>query len=147
MLRAPRSLSAAVIAYLLAMPGLSAIALHLSAFVTAQVIALGAPHLIGNTASPRSRVEQRRIDVAEAIPPLPVAKLTASKRPAAPLGMLVAQLDVAETESLPAEAETPALRRAGRAKPRLRRLAARFATPPAADAFNRNFGVLPVASY
>jgi hypothetical protein len=77
---------------------------------------------------------------------MPVAKLAALQEPAAPLGVLTAQLDDAETAVSISEAETPALRVVGRTKSRLRRLAARSDTPPAADAFNRNFGVLPVAS-
>lgn len=144
--RAPRSPSAAVIAYLLAMAGLSFVALQLSLHVTAQVIALSLPHVLDNGPPPRSRIEQRRIEVAQAIPPMPVAKLAPSHEPAPPTGVLAAQLDVAETQSLMAVAETPALRGVGRAKYRFRRLASRSDTPPAADAFNRNFGVLPIAS-
>lgn len=144
--RAPRSPSAAVIAYLLAMAGLSFVAVQLSLHVTAQVIALSLPHLADNSLPPRSRIEQRRIEVAQAIPPMPVAKLASSHEPAPLTGVLAAQLDVAETEGLMAEAETPALRGVGRTKSRLRRLASRSPTPPAADAFNRNFGVLPIAS-
>lgn len=144
--RAPLSLSAGVIAYLLAMAGLSFVALQLSSVVTANVIALSLPHLLDESPPPNSRIEQRRIEVAQAIPPMPVAKLAASKEPAAHSGVLAAQLDVAETDSLIAEAETPALRGVGRTKSRLRRLASRVARPSAADAFNRNFGVLPMAS-
>ncbi|KAB2937045.1 MAG: hypothetical protein K8F92_16575 [Hyphomicrobium sp.] len=143
--RAPRSLRAAVIAYIFAMAGLSFVALQLSLHVTAQVIALSLPHVLDKSPPPRSRIEQRRIEVAQAIPPMPVAKLAPSHQPA-PSGVLAAQLDVAETESLLAEAEAPALRGVGRTKSRFRRVASRSDTPPAADAFNRNFGVLPIAS-
>ena len=156
--RAPRSLRAAVIAYFLAMAGLSLCAVQLLAVVTAQVIALSLPLVLGASPSPTSRIEQRRIEMAQAVPPMPVAKLAALHEPAGPTGVLAAELDIAETESLMAavatessiaESKLPELRvvrGGGRTKPRLGRLAARFATPPAADAFNRNFGVLPVAS-
>ena len=144
--RAPLSLTELVIAYFLAMAGLAFFGVNLAAGVTAQLIALTLPHLAGQSPPPTSRIEQRRIAVAHAIPPMPVAKLTAMQVPAVPYDVLAAQLDLAETEVLVAEAATPVLSGVGRTKYRLRRLASKFATRPAADAFNRSFGVLPIAS-
>lgn len=144
--RAPLSLSAGVIAYFLAMAGIGLVGVQLSSVVTAKAIALSLPHLLDKSPPRPSRIEQRRIEVAQAIPPMPVAKVAVLKEPAASYGVLAAQLDLAEAEGVIAEAETPTLRGGGRTKFRLRRLAAKFATRPAADAFNRNFGVLPIAS-
>jgi hypothetical protein len=144
--RAPLSLSAGVIAYFLAMAGISLVAMQLSSVVTAKAIALSLPLILGKSPRKPSRIEQRRIEVAQAIPPMPVAKVVALKEPAVTYDVLAAQLDNAETEGLISEAETPALSGVGRTKFRRKRLATKFATRPAADAFNRNFGVLPIAS-
>ena len=137
----PRSLTAAVIAYFLAMAGLTFVGVQLSLVVTANVIALSLPHLAGQSPSPVSRVEQRRIAVADAIPPMPVAKLAALQVPAASSGVLAAQLDSAEADDVgtwPATAGRNRLAVALRMRAR--------ANVPAADAFNRNFGVIPIAS-
>ena len=143
--RVPVSLSAGVVVYFLAMAGLSLVGLKLSSVVTAKAITLGLPYLLDKDPRRPSRIEQRHIDLAQAVPPMPIAKMVALKEPTAP-GVLAAQLDLAEAEVLIAEADTPALRGGGRVKYRFRRLVAKFAEPTAADVFNRNFGVLPVAS-
>jgi hypothetical protein len=139
--RAPLSLSAGVIAYFLAMAGLSLVGLQLSSVVTAKVIALSLPHLLDKNPPKPSRIEQRRIEVAQAVPPMPVAKVVALEEPAVPYDVLAAQLDDAETEDLErGPATTLRKRLAAKSRPRT-------ASPPsAADAFNRSFGVLPVAS-
>ena len=139
--RAPLSLTKLVIAYFLAVTGLALFGVNLAAGVTAQVIALSLPHLAGHIPSPVSRVEQRRIAVAQAIPPMPVAKLAALQTPAVSSGVLAAQLDGAEADDAGAWAASPGRKRLAVAL----RLRAR-ASVPAADAFNRNFGVIPVAS-
>lgn len=139
--RTPLSLSELVIAYFLAVTGLAFLGVNLAAGVTAQVIAFSLPHLAGNSPSPVSRVEQRRIAVAQAIPPLPVAKLAAMQMPAVSYDILAAQLDSAEADDLGAWPATTARKRLALAL----RTRAR-AHVPAADAFNRNFGVIPIAS-
>lgn len=144
--RAPLSLCAGVIAYFLAMAGISFVAMQLSSVVAAKAIALSLPHLLDKSPPTPSRIEQRRIEMARAVPPMPVAKMAALKEPAVSYAVLAAQLDLAETGGSISEPETPAARGAGRSKSRLRRLASQFAPRPAADAFNRNFGVLPIAS-
>jgi hypothetical protein len=140
--RAPVSLCVGLIAYFLAMAGIGVLGVELSSVVTARAIALSLPYLLDKNPRKPSRIEQRRIDVAQAVPPIPVAKMAASAEPAVAYDVLAAQLDLAEAAGLRAE-EVPRVRRA---KLHLRRLASKFATPPAADAFNRNFGVIPVAS-
>lgn len=142
--RVPVSLSAGVVVYFLAMAGISLLGLKLSSIVTTKAIVLGLPYVLDKNPRVPSRIEQRHLEVARAIPPMPVAKVVALKETAVSYDVLAAQLDLAETQA--AEAETPALSGGGRAKFRLRRLAARSATRPAADAFNRSFGVLPIAS-
>jgi hypothetical protein len=137
----PRSLRAAVITYFLVMAGLTYVGVQLSLVVTANVIALALPHLAGQSPPVASRVEQRRIAVAHAIPPMPVAKLAALQVPAASSGVLAAQLDSAEADDVGAWPATAARKRLALAL----RLRAR-ARVPAADAFNRNFGVIPIAS-
>ncbi len=144
--RAPLSLIEVVIAYFFAVTGLAFIGVNLSLVVAAKVIALTLPHIASQIEPPASRIEQRRIDMARAVPPMPIAKVAALKEPAVSYVVLAAQLDLAETGGATSEAEMSAARGAGRAKLRLRRLAAQFATRPAADAFNRSFGVLPIAS-
>jgi hypothetical protein len=145
--RAPVSLSVGVVVYFLAMAGISLFGLTLASVVTAKTIALSLPYLLDKNPRKPSRIEQRRIDVAQAVPPMPVAKLVAFEKPAVPYDVLVAQLDLAETEDLRAGAvATKSLRGVGRAKFRLKRLASKFATPSAADVFNRSFGVIPIAS-
>jgi len=137
----PRSLRAAVITYFLVMAGLVFIAVNLTAGVTAQVIALALPHLAGQSPPVASRVEQRRIAVAQAIPPMPVAKLAAMQMPAVSHSVLAAQLDSAEADDYGAWPATGARKRLALAL-RLRA----SAREPAAAAFNRNFGVIPIAS-
>jgi hypothetical protein len=144
--RAPLSLTEVVIAYFFAVTGLAFIGVNLSLVVAANVIALSLPHIASQIEPPTSRIEQRRIDVARAVPPMPIAKVAALKEPAVSHVVLAAQLDLAEAGGATSEAEMSAARGAGRAKLRLRRLASQFATRPAADAFNRSFGVLPIAS-
>ena len=139
--RVPVGLSAGVVVYFLAMTGLSLVGLKLSSVVTAKAITLGLPYLLDKDPRRPSRIEQRHIDLAQAVPPMPVAKMVALKKPTAP-DVLAAQLDMAETAVVIAEADTPALRGSGRAKYRFMFIA----EPSAADAFNRSFGVLPVAS-
>ena len=137
----PRSLRAAVITYFLVMAGLAFVGVQLSLVVTANVIALTLPHLAGHSPSPVSRVEQRRIAVAQAIPPMPVAKLAALQVPAVSYSVLAAQLDSAEADDVGAWAASPGRNRLAVAL----RVRAR-ASVPAADAFNRSFGVIPIAS-
>lgn len=137
----PRSLTAAVITYFLVMAGLTFVGVQLSLVVTANVIALSLSHLTGQSPPVASRVEQRRIDVAQAIPPLPVAKLAVLQEPAVSYSVLAAQLDSAEADDYGAWPATAARKRLALAL----RLRAR-ARVPAADAFNRNFGVIPIAS-
>ena len=139
----PRTLSLTelVIAYFLAVTGLAFFGVNLAAGVTAQLIAFSLPHLAGHSPSPTSRVEQRRIAVAQAIPPMPVAKLAAMEMPAVPYDVLAAQLDSAETKEFDTWVASPGRKRLAVAL----RMRAR-ASVPAADAFNRNFGVIPIAS-
>jgi hypothetical protein len=149
--RVPISLSGAVVVYFVAMAGLSLFAIKLSSLVTAEVIARGLPYLLDQDPPRPSRVAQRHIDVAQAIPPMPVAKVAALQGPAVTSGVLAAQLDLAETDASEAKVaaldDATSIRAGGSKKYRLRRLAYRSATrPAAADAFNRSFGVLPIAS-
>jgi hypothetical protein len=149
--RVPVSLSGAVAVYFVAMAGLSLFALKISSVVTGEVIALGLPYLLDQDPPRPSRVEQRHIDVAQAVPPMPVAKVAALNEPAVASGVLAAQLDLAETDGSEAKMaaldDVTSLRAVGSKKYRLRRLAYRSATrPAAADAFNRSFGVIPIAS-
>ena len=143
--RAPTSLCVGVIAYFLGMAGISVLAWTLSSLVTAKTIVLSLPYLLDKNPRNPSRVEQWRIDVAQAVPPMPVAKLVAFEKPAISYAVLAAQLDLAE-----AGAGSPipkhSAERLGRAKSRLKRLAAELVTPSAADVFNRSFGVIPIAS-
>lgn len=137
----PRSLAAAVIAYFLAMAGLAFVGAQLSLAVTAHVIALALPHIAGQSPPPASRVEQRRMAVAHAVPPMPVAKLVAMQAPTVTYDILAAQLDSAEAGGAGAWAPSPGRTRLAAAL----RMRAK-ADVPAADAFNRSFGVIPVAS-
>ena len=139
----PRTLSLTelVIAYFLAVTGLAFFGVNLAAGVTAQLIAFSLPHLAGHSPSPVSRVEQRRIAQVHAIPPMPVAKLAALQAPAVSSGVFAAQLDSAEADDVGTWAASPGRKRLAVAL----RLRAR-ASVPAADAFNRNFGVIPIAS-
>lgn len=139
--RAPLSLTELVAAYFFAVTGLAFFGVNLAAGVTAQVIAFSLPHLAGHSPSPVSRVEQRRMAVAQAIPPMPVAKLAALQGPAVSSGILAAQLDSAEADDVGAWPATAARKRLAMAL-RLRA----GARVPAADAFNRSFGVIPIAS-
>ena len=139
--RAPLSLCAGVIAYFLAMAGISLVGLQLSSVVTAKAIALSLPLMLDKNPRKPSRVEQRRIEVAQAVPPMPVAKVAAVEEPAVPYDVLAAQLDNTETEVLEGGPATT-LRKHLSAKLRTRSAS----TPSAADAFNRSFGVIPVAS-
>jgi hypothetical protein len=141
--RAPVSLCVGLLAYFLAMAGIGVLGVKLSSVVTAKAIALSLPYLLDKNPRKPSRIEQRRIDVAQAVPPMPVAKVVASAEPAVSYDVLAAQLDLAEADGLRAQAGAA---RVSRAKLHLKSLASKFATPPAADAFNRNFGVIPVAS-
>jgi hypothetical protein len=138
----PRSLRAAVITYFLVVAGLTYVGVQLSLIVTANVIALTLPHLASQRPPVASRVEQRRIDVAEAIPPMPVAKLTVLEAPAVSSGVLAAQLDSAEANEIDARPVVGGARK--RLAVALRQRAS--ARVPAADAFNRSFGVIPIAS-
>ena len=149
--RVPISLSGAVVVYFVAMAGLSLFAIKLSSLVTAEVIVRGLPYLLDQDPPRPSRVAQRHIDVAQAIPPMPVAKVAAVQGSAVASGVLAAQLDLAETDVSEAKVaavdDATSLRAGGSKKYRVRRLAYRAAPrPAAADAFNRSFGVLPIAS-
>jgi hypothetical protein len=125
------------------MTAIGVLGVKLASVVTAKAVALSSPYLLDKNPRKPSRVEQRRIDIAQAVPPLPVAKVAASVDAATPYDVLASQLDLAEAVNAKAE---PGRARARRAKFPLRRLASKFATPPAADAFNRSFGVIPIAS-
>ncbi len=83
--RAPLSLTEVVIAYFFAVTGLAFIGGNLSLVVAAKVVALSLPHIASQIEPPTSRVEQRRVAAAQAIPPMPVAKLAALQMPAGPL--------------------------------------------------------------
>jgi hypothetical protein len=141
--KAPLSLCGGLVAYFLAMAGIGALGLKLSSVVTANAIALSLPHLLDKNPRQPSRIEQRGIEVAQAIPPLPIAKVAASTKPQVSYEVLAAQLDLAEGDGLNAGADATSARRT---RLHFKRLASKFATPPAADAFNRNFGVIPIAS-
>jgi hypothetical protein len=139
--RAPLSLSQAVAVYFVTVAGLGFLGVQLSLYVTANAIALALPALTADNSPPPSRIAQRQVALAHAIPPMPVAKSAAPLRPGVPLGIFVAQLDSAEA----ADAMTrPAPRAKKRLAGSLRLYSGR--SVPAADAFNRNFGVIPVAS-
>ena len=140
--KVPTSLCGGVAAYLIAMAGIGALGVKLSSVVTANVIALSLPHLLDKNPRQTSRIEQRRIDLAQAVPPMPVAKMAALTQPPVAYDVLAAQLDLAEADVSGAGAAAPI----GRRTRLYKRLASKFATPPAADAFNRSFGVIPVAS-
>lgn len=144
-LRAPLSMSQAVAAYLAAMAGLAFVATQLLAFVTASVIALSLPHLAGDGAHPQSRVARWQMAEAQAIPPMPVAKLAVRQRPAVSNAALVAGLESAEgDDAILRKAVSERKQRLAlgmRLGPRLR-----ARSEPAAQAFNRSFGVIPVAA-
>lgn len=142
---APRSTSQAVVAYLAAMAGLTFVAVQSLAFVTASIIALSLPHLHGSGARPISRVEHWQMAEARAIPPMPVAKLAARQRPEVSNAAFVAGLESAEGEDA-------VLRKAVNGRKQRLALGTRFELrmrvrgEPAAQAFNRSFGVIPVAA-
>ena len=138
--RAPLSLTEVVIAYFFAVTGLAFIGTNLSLVVAAKVVALSLPHIANQIAPPTSRVEQRRVAAAQAIPPMPVAKLAALQMPAVPYDVLAANLDSAEAENFAARPAISARKRLAMT------LHQRRATEPAAAAFNRSFGVIPIAS-
>lgn len=139
--RASLSLTEEVIAYFYAVTGLAFIGVNLSLVVAAKVVALSLPLMAGEIDPPASRVEQRRMAAAQAIPPMPVAKLAALQVPELPYNLLAAKLDSAEAVDLNARPGTASRRRLAVAlRPR------DGARVPAADAFNRSFGVIPVAS-
>jgi hypothetical protein len=172
--KAPASLSAGVIVYFLAMAGISTFCWQLSSAVTAKVVALSLPYMLDKDPSKPSRVEQRRIDVTLAVPPMPVAKVVALEEPAVRYDVLAAQLDLAETQDLAsaAEATLPAhLTSRGYRSPTQPSTALSIprsaysdemmslgvgqakprrrrvvSSPSAAEIFNRSFGVIPVAS-
>lgn len=136
----PPSLPQAVAAYLAAMAAFTYVGMQLLLFVTANVIALSLPHVVGRGAPPVSRVEQWHMAQVQAVPPMPVAKMAARLQPTESYSVLAAELDTAEADERSAR---PAAYR-----PRLAtslRLRSR-SIETAAAAFNRNFGVIPVAS-
>ena len=127
------------------MGGTSVLALKLSWVVPAKTIALSLPDPLNKNLRKPSRVEQRRIDVARAVPPMPVAKrVLAFEMPTVSYAVLAAQLDLAEEATGPKFPKHSAER--GLEKSRLNRLAPEFAKPSAADVFKRNFRVIPIAS-
>ena len=138
--RAPLSLTEVVTAYFFAVTGLAFIGVNLSLVVAAKVVALSLPLIAGQIEPPTSRVEQRRVAAAQAIPPMPVAKLAALQTPAVAYNVLAAQLDSAEATDHGARPAITARKRLAMT------LHARRAIEPAAAAFNRSFGVVPVAS-
>ena len=138
--RAPLTLTEVVIAYFFAVTGLAFIGVNLSVVVAAKVVALSLPHIASQIAPPTSRVEQRRVAAAQAIPPMPVAKLAALQMPAIAYDVLAGQLDSAEAENFAARPAISARKRLAMT------LHMRRAIEPAAAAFNRSFGVIPIAS-
>ena len=141
MTRTSVSLCVGVVGYIFAMAGIGVLGVKLASVVATKTIALSLPYLLDKDPRKPSRMEQRLIDVAQAIPPLPIAKVSASAVPSVSYDVLAAQLDLSE-EGDPNSWTAPPVR----AKLHLRRFARKLATPPAADAFNRSFGVIPVAS-
>ena len=139
--RAPLTLTEVVIAYFFAVTGLAFIGVNLSVVVAAKVVALSLPHIASQMQPPTSRVEQRRVAAAQAIPPMPVAKVAALQASAVPYNVLAANLDSAEAVDLDARPAIAVRKRLAVAL----RMRARTSVP-AADAFNRSFGVIPVAS-
>ena len=137
--RAPISLCVGVVAYFLVTAGIGVLGVKLASVVTAKTIALSLPYVLDKNPRKPSRIEQRRIDLARAVPPLPVAKVAASAEPAVSYNVLATQLDLAEA----GDQKAAPVRRA---RIRLKRFAWKLPSPPAADAFNRNFGVIPIAS-
>ena len=98
----PINFCVVVVAYFLAMGGISVLALKLSWVVTAKTIALSLPDPLNKNLRKPSRVEQRRIDVARAVPPMPVAKrVLAFEMPTVSYAVLAAQLDLAEEATGP----------------------------------------------
>jgi hypothetical protein len=92
---------AEVAAYFLAMTCLGALGLQLAATVTANVIVLSLPHLLDKNSPRPSRVEQRRIDAAQAVSPMPggFGKLViALEASSVPYDVLAAQLDLADAQ-------------------------------------------------
>jgi hypothetical protein len=138
--RAPLTLTEVVIAYFFAVTGLAFIGVNLSLVVAAKVVALSLPYVASQIEPPTSRVEQRRVAAAQAMPPMPVAKLAALQMPAVAYDVLAAQLDSAEAGDLDARPAIAARKRLAMT------LHMRRATEPAAAVFNRSFGVIPVAS-
>jgi hypothetical protein len=115
------------------------VGVQLSLVVIANFVAMSLPLLVGDGAPSVSRVAQQRVAEAQAIPPLPIAKMAAPHEPTDSYSVLAAQLDIAEADDLAAR---PAA--TGRRLTLSLRMRARG--EPAAAAFNRSFGVIPIAS-
>src|SRR5665647_319402 len=78
----PVSLCVGVVAYFLWTAGIGVLGVKLASVVTEKTIDLSLPYLLDKNPRKPSRIEQRRIDLARAVPPLPVAKVAASAEPA-----------------------------------------------------------------
>ena len=74
----PVSLCVGVVAYFLWTAGIGVLGVKLASVVTEKTIDLSLPYLLDKNPRKPSRIEQRRIDLARAVPPLPVAKVAAS---------------------------------------------------------------------
>ncbi len=162
MVHVGRSVWAGGLVYLLAVSGVSFLALKLSALVASQALVVTQPYMDGG--SPKlSRVEQRRFEATIALPPLPKQEsgIAAGEIPALPASILATRLDLAEREDVTdpthvtssADAPEPSSQPSSLSvrvygyrttKPRMPS-DRRYTAVTARDIFNREFGVLSVA--
>ncbi len=162
MVQVPVSQGAGVIVYFVAMTGIGLLDVKLLSMAAERTFVLAQPYLTGPPRLPL--IEQRRIDATLSLPPLPRAdkeRVAALEAPALPANVLAARLDFIERADLtePASAHIAsavpssrpssiAVRVHGYRTVKLRAVhsSSRYAAVSARDVFNREFGVLSVAS-
>ena len=147
--RVPVQQVAAVLIYLLAMTGITLLALTASSALGERAMLLALPHM-ENGPPKRSLIDQRRLDAMFAVPPLPgraTMWVTASEPPSTPATILATRLDLAEREdaSTPVTSYSSLITSTGEPS-RMRITHLRHHNLSAGDIFNRSFGVLTVAA-
>ncbi len=162
MVQVPIGQGARIAVYFVAMTGIGLLDVKLLSMAAERTFVLAQPYLTGPPRLPL--IEQRRIDATLSIPPLPRGdkeRVAALEAPALPANVLAARLDFIERADLTEPASTHiasavpssqpssiAVRVYGYRTVKLRAVhsSSRYAAVTARDVFNREFGVLSVAS-
>jgi hypothetical protein len=166
MVQVPISQGAGIAVYFVAMTGIGLLDVKLLSMAAERTFVLAEPYLTGPPRLPL--IEQRRIDATLSLPPLPRGdkeRVAALEAPALPANVLAARLDFIERADLTERASTHIASAADALEPSsqpssiavrvygyrpVKRKAvhssSRYAAVTARDVFNREFGVLSVAS-